>query len=85
MKVKVNFEVDLPETFVTEREQPFEFATAHTKYKKAVDKNCSVVYKRTADNGDTELVSLKDAAEAYFLAKLSSDSDPDTVTYLKED
>lgn len=85
MKVTVKFEIDLPETFVIEKEQPFDFGMGYIRYEKAVAKNCSVVYKRTPKDGDAELVSLEEAAKEYFLAKTTSDMNPETTTYLKED
>ena len=74
MRVKICFEVDIPDNFTLEKESSFEFAPDRVRYTKTVDKACSVVYRKETDES-TSIISLQEAAEDYFLAQTRSDDD----------
>ena len=79
MKIQVTFDVELPDRFVIEKEQPFEFAMEEITYKK-LDKS----YEKRVKGGEVAVISAEEAAKDYFLAKQFSDITPLSSTTLKE-
>jgi len=68
MKVKVTFDVELPEKFIIEKEEPFEFAPKEITYKKLL-----ASYEKSVKKGETEIITVEEAARDYFLASKSGD------------
>ena len=68
MKVKIDFEVDLPERFIISEGGD---KSILTQYKKT-DMNGKCVYLQSRDGGNTIAVTLQTAAHAFFKAHVVS-------------
>lgn len=75
MQVKVTFDVELPEEFVIEKEQPFESALEKITYRKL-----PTSYEKSVKNGETEIITIEEAAKDYFLASTFSDEYYDSIS-----
>ena len=74
MKVKVTFDVEVPEKFVIEKEQPFESALEKITYRKL-----PTSYEKSVKHGETEIITIEEAAKDYFLASTFSDEYCDSI------
>lgn len=82
-KIKVTFEVKIPEKFIIEKEQPFEFASEKITYRHIgkCDITGDIVYEKSDEEGLTTVISGREAAEDYFLASKFSDEYSDGIGY----
>ena len=83
MKVKITFNVEIPEKFIIEKEQEFEFALEEITYRHIgkCDITGDSVYEKSNEKGLTTVISAQEAAEDYFLASKFGDAYCNGISY----